>query len=526
MKKKAFLMLAIMLLAAALCVSACGNGQEPADQPGDQPADQPGDQPVGEGEGLELVIARYNDVTGFDPCYLTGNGQVIDNIYDRLLMRDGNMELQPGLATAWEMIDEYTWEFTLRQGVTFHNGAPFTAADVEFTISRIIAPDSGSTTVSYLKTIDHVEVVDEYTVRIVTTEPDPLILTRLSRYPSEILCKSYVEEVGNEVANEQPIGTGPYIFQEWAKDDYVILTSNVDYWNGVPEVTKVTWRCIPETSTRVSSLIAGEIDIAVAITASELPRIEEADNTYVSTAERAGNIVYVGLKTDEAPFDNPLVRQAMNYAVDVDAIVENVLGGAAVTTNSIIGPYDFGYVGEYEDWYEYDPDKARELLAEAGYADGFTANMDTVTWYLNCSDVGQAVAGYLAEVGINVTVNAVESSVYSSSVPAHTQAPMYFLGWSSTNSLDADAAIYSVLHSQDPYSTYYNSEMDAMLDAARSCMDETERAELYKQISDKVMEECPRIFLYQENKYYGCSEDIDFSGRIDDAIVVFDVHAK
>ncbi len=466
-----------------------------------------------------VIIGRAYDVAGLDPGFLKENAQVVDNIYDRLVMRDEEMNLVPGLATEWSQVNDTTWEFKLREGVKFHNGEDFNADAVKYSIDRVIDPEANSPTYSYIKTVESVEVIDEYTVYVHTTTADPLIPARFCRYPTEIVPPKYTEEVGQQGLSENPVGTGPYKFVSWTKDEQVVLEANEDYWDGAPEVKKVIFRSIPETSTRVSALITGEIDIAVGVTPDEVSRIESSDGIHLSTVEAGGNTVYVGLKCEEAPFDNKLVRQAMNYAIDVDAIVTNILGGAAKVTDNIIGEKDFGY-SEPLDGYEYNPEKAKELLAEAGYPDGFSCTVDTVNWYLKCDDVAQAIAAYLGQVGITVTVNPVESSVYRTSVPSGEQSPMYFLGWSSTNTLDADAAIYSVLHSSDSYSTYNNPEIDAKLDEARSCMDETKRAELYSEIEKTVLEEAPRIFLYKENKYYGVSDGVKWEGRVDDAIPV------
>ena len=474
---------------------------------------------------LEVVIARAFDVAGMDPGFLKENAQVVDNIFDRLIMRDTEMKLVPGLATEWSTVDELTWEFKLRKGVKFHNGEDFNAAAVKYSIDRVLNPANNAPTLSYIKTVDRVEVVDDYTVRVITKTSDPLIPTRFSRYPTEIVPPKYVDEVGKDVFAQKPVGTGPYKFVEWVKDDRVVLEANKDYWNGAPEVTKVTWRSIPESSTRNGALLAGEVDIATPIAPQDISSVSASDKVRISKVERGGNIVYVGLKTEEKPFNDVRVRQALNYAIDKDSIVKNVLTETAVRTSSMIGPKDFGYDGEPAG-YAYDPEKAKKLLAEAGYANGFETTLDCVNWYIKCTDVGQAISAQLAQVGIKVKVNSVESTVYRTSVPGKKQAPMYFLGWSSTNSLDADAAIFAVLHSGEAYSTYSNPEVDTMLDKARSSTNEAERKTLYSDIQKKVIEDAPRIFLYQENKYIGVSNKIQWEGRIDDAIPVATMKAK
>lgn len=515
MKKRRLLALALALITTTGILSGCGTSS--GDVAGS--AASSSSQSISSIEDGTVIIGRAYDVAGMDPGFLSENAQVVSNIYDTLVMRDSDEKTIPGLATEWKQVDDLTWEFKLREGVTFHNGEAFNADCVKYSIDRVLNPDNNSPCASYISTVESVEVMDDYTVRIHTFKADPLLATRFSRYPTQIVPPAYTEEVGQSGLAANPVGTGPYKFVSWTKDQEVVLEANADYWGGEPEVKKVIFRSIPETSTRVSALLNGEIDIAVSLDSSNMERLENADNAGLSTVEAAGNTVYIGLKCDTNPLNDVRVRQALNYAIDVDAIVSNVLGGTAVATDSLIGPADFGYSG---DWnvYTYDPEKAKSLLAEAGYPNGFEMTMDTVNWYMNDTDVGQAIAGYLDAVGVKVTVNPVESSVYRTNVPNGEQNPMYMLGWSSTASLDADAAVYSILHSGESYSTYSNPEMDALLDEARSCMDETERADLYKQIEDLAIQDCPRIFLYKENKYYGVSKRINWQGRIDDAINV------
>ncbi|SDF97015.1 peptide/nickel transport system substrate-binding protein [Fontibacillus panacisegetis] len=502
MKKTGLLaLLLILTMVAAGC--STGTSQKGAAQDG----------------SLEITIARAFDVNGLDPGFLTENAQVVDNIFDTLVKRDENEQLVPGLATSWSQVDENTWEFKLRENVKFTNGEPFNAEAVKYSIDRVLNPDNNAPTAGYISTIQEVQVVNDYTVHVITKNPDPLVPTRFNRYPTEIVPPKYTEEVGQEQFAQKPVGTGPYKFVEWNKGSSVVLEVNKDYWNGEPEVKKITFRSIPEASTRVSALLNGEVDLITAVSPEDREKIEGSSNAKLSSVERAGNTVYVGFKTDVEPFNNPKVRQALNYAIDTKSIVDNVLRGAAVQTESLIGPKDFGYAGEF-DTYGYDPDKAKQLLSEAGYPDGFSATLDTVNWYIKNTDVAQVIAEQLKAIGVNITVNNVESSVYRTLVPSGKQNSMYVLGWSSTNTLDADAAIYAILHSGESYSTYSNPEVDAKLEEARGTTDEERRKTLYKEIEEIVLQDAPRIFLYQENQYYGVSKKLNWEGRIDGSIPV------
>lgn len=500
---------AAVLSALAVSLTACAS-------PGSPPA---------EADALAIVVARPFDIAGLDPGFLTENAQVVDNIFDTLATRDADMKLVPSLAESWEQVSDNLWEFTLRQDVEFTNGEKFDAAAVKFSIDRVLDPENQAPTLSYISTVAEVKAVDDYTAQVVTKNPDPLIPTRFSRYPTEVVPPAYVAEVGQEAFAQKPIGTGPYVFDSWDKGTSVTLLRNESYWGEKPEVAKVTFKAYPEAATRVSALERGEVDLVTGVGADQREKIEKSESAYLSTVERAGNIVYIGLKTEAAPFDDLKVRQALNYAIDKKSIVDFVLQGAAVATNSIIGPSDFGYAGEPAG-YDYDPEKAKQLLAEAGYADGFEVQLDTVNWYLKNTDVAQAVAEQLRAVGVTVAINDVESSVYRQTVPAGQQSPMYVLGWSSTNTLDADAAIFAILRSGESYSTYDNPEVDKLLDEARFATTDTPRADLYKQIQDLYIADAPRIFLYQENQYYGISNKIDWQGRIDTALPVETIKAK
>lgn len=514
MKKSKFLLsLTLLAVIAAGCSTTSKSGSEP-DVAGETPAQK-----------LEITIARAFDVNGLDPGFLTENAQVVDNIFDTLVKRDENEQLVPGLATSWSQVDDTTWEFKLREGVTFTNDEPFNADAVKYSLDRVLDPANNAPTASYVSTIKEVNVVDEHTINVVTKKPDPLVPTRFNRYPTEIVPPKYAEEVGQEQFAQKPVGTGPYKFVSWDKGSNVVLEANADYWGGEPAVKKVTFRSIPEASTRVSALLNNEVDLITAVSPEDREKIESSSTARLSTVERAGNTVYVGFKTDVKPFDDPKVRQALNYAIDVKSIVDKVLQGAAVQTNSLIGPKDFGYAGEPEG-YGYDPEKAKQLLAEAGYPDGFSATLDTVGWYIKNTDVAQVIAEQLKAVGVNIKVNNVESSVYRTLVPAGKQSDMYVLGWSSTNTLDADAAIYAILRSGESYSTYANPDVDAKLDEARSVTDENKRKQLYQEIQDEVLKDAPRVFLYQENQYYGVADRLKWDGRVDGSIPVSTIAAS
>lgn len=505
-----------MLQRLAVLIAVCALLLPTLNQPA-QPASAAGERTD------ELIIARKQDINAMDPGMLTENAQVVDNIFDTLLRRDANMQLQPWLATEYTALNDTTWQFKLRQGVKFHNGEPFNAEAVKFSIERVLDPEKKAPTISYIRTVDHVEVVDEYTVNIVTKAPDPLLPTRMSRYPTEIVPPNYVNEKGDSYFASHPVGTGAYRFVEWVKDERLVLEANPDWWHGPVPIKRVVWRPIPEDATRMAALYTGEVDIAFDVPLQEVATLEQSATARLERVKHGGLIIYIGLKSDEpGPLADKRVRQALNYAVDVDSIVTNILGGLVTRTTSLIGPADFGYYADVPH-YPYDPEKAKALLAEAGYPAGFEVDFDTAPRYMKSVDVAQAIAEQLARVGVRARVRVNEWGVYTKLLPQHKQAPLYILGWGSTNTLDADAALYAILHSGEPYSTYSDPTMDKLLEKARFSMNPEERQELYKQISLLVREEAPRIFLYQEDVLYGVARDVNFQGRIDASVPVYDI---
>lgn len=472
----------------------------------------------------ELVIGRPVSTTAMDPGFLKEAATIVDNIFDTLVMRDENMKLVPGLALSWTAVDDTTWEFELRPDVTFHNGEPFNAEAVKFTIDRILDPEANSPTISYIRTVKGVEVVDDMTVRIMTDGPDPLLPTRMSRYPAYIVPPEYVQEVGRDEFARKPVGTGPYKFVEFVPDQHVILEANADYWRGAPDIDRVVWRPIPDATARVTALITGEVQLIEGVPADLTQLISSDDETELVKVPNGGLTIYLGLKSGETPLDNLKVRQALNMAIDRESIVENVLRGSGTVKGTQVGPYDFGYADIPVP--EYNPEKAKELLAEAGYPDGFDIAMQATRRYNNGAEVGQAIAQQFGEIGVNVDLEVPEWSVYIQQVPAGKQAPIYMLGWGSTQTLDADAAIYAIFHSGEPYSTVSNPELDKLLDESRKTVDAAKREEVLKQIQEVAAKQVPLLTLYQEDSLYGKRNEVEFTGRADARIPVFDIHMK
>jgi peptide/nickel transport system substrate-binding protein len=466
-----------------------------------------------------ITIARQVSTTAMDPGFLREAATIVDNIFDTLVMRDKDMHLIPGLAESWTAVDDTTWEFKLRQGVKFHNGEDFNADAVKFTIDRIIDPNAKSPTLSYIRTVEGVEVVDSYTVRIKTDGPDPLLPTRMSRYPAYVVPPKYVAEVGNDAFATKPVGTGPYKFVEFIPDQHVILEANPDYWRGAPSIGKVTWRAIPDDTARMTALVTGEVDLIENVPVDLAPMIKSSPDADLVQVKNGGLTIYLGLVMSEKPLDNVKVRQALDMAIDRKSIVDNILQGMASVKGTQVGPADFGYVDIPA--AAYDPAKAKALLAEAGLPDGFAIKMQSTHRYMKDGEIAQAIAQQFGDIGVKIEQEVLDWSVYVQQVPR--KGPIFMLGWGSTQTLDADAAVYAIMKTGEPYSTASIPELDKLLDESRQIVDPEARKAVLEKIQKLAAEQVPLITLYQEDSLYGKSKKVGFEGRPDARIPVYDI---
>ncbi len=472
----------------------------------------------------ELVIAQPASATAMDPGFLKESATLVDNLFDTLVLRDANMQLQPGLATSWKSLDDTTWEFTLRQGVKFSDGEPLNAQAVKFSIDRILDPAQHAPTISYIRTIKSVEVTGEYQVKIHTTGPDPLLPTRMSRYPTYIVPPAYVTKVGAAEFARKPVGSGAYTLTAFIPDEKVVMRANPDYWRGKPAIDTVTWRPIPEATGRITALLTGEVQLVDGVPADLVPALKNKPGVHLEQVKNGGLTIYLGLKNDQKPLNNVRVRQALSLALNRAAYTRDLLHGFGTPTGTMAGPKDFGY--EAIPAPVQDIAKAKALLAEAGYPQGFTLRFQAPRRYIASADVAQAIVQDLAAIGVKAELEVPEWSVYTQQVAAQKQAPMYMLAWGSTQTLDADAALYPILHSGEPYSTVNSPELDALLNSSRTTVDAAKREKILQQIQQVVAQQQPLIPLYKEDSLYASADNVTFTGRADSRIPLFDLRIK
>ncbi|SDZ39699.1 peptide/nickel transport system substrate-binding protein [Evansella caseinilytica] len=501
-----------MFITIVLLLAGCGDGHEDAAEKGTETKGE---------SGRTLTIAIGTDIVSFDihNHNNTSTEAVHDNMFNYLFKRDENNVIQPELVETFDIIDDRTVEMTLKEGVTFHNGDPLTSEDVKFTLERVAADDTLQEYPNY-KQIKEVEVIDDRTFRVITHEAEPSLFHRLSRLGSGILPKTYIEEEGWDNFLANPVGTGPYQFKEWVRDSKIVLTPYENYFEGVVEEwDEVVFRVIPENSTRVAELLTGGVDIAVNLPPADWERVAENEGTSVKTETSNRTIMLILRATEGYPTADLRVRQALDLAIDNKAITENVLRGGGIPTKTRVAPGNFGAEESLYNTYDYDVEKAKQLLKEAGYPDGFEMTLHSPHGrYLQDAEVAELIAGMLQAVNVDVRLELMEWSNFVEMRQAGENKDAYLIGLG--NSMFDGA--YSVdWYRSDRFvgeTDYKNEEIDTLLEASAVNLDVDERAKQIQEIQRIAAKEVPHIMLHQETINYGVSDRIEFVPSMDEMI--------
>ncbi len=488
----------------------------------------------------KVVVAQGVDPTTLDPQdhEETPAYNVLLNLYDTLLVRDKNLKITPWLATSYKLINPTTWEFKLRQGVKFTNGEEFDAEVAKFSLERMANP-ANNLRMTALRTIDHVEVKDKYTIHIVTSKPFPTLDAQLSLRGAMIPPK-YFKEHDKAFLARNPVGTGPFKFVKWVKDDQIELEANEQWWNGAPKIKTLVFRPIPEETTRMSALQTGEVDIATNVPPHLVKEIKNHPKVTVSSASSVRTIFipiytvkceliqgsYDCTKPIQSPVANPKVRQAINYAVDVDAIIKNVLEGQAIRTATPLTSKHFGYDPKLRP-FPHDPARAKKLLAEAGYPNGIDLVLNSPNGrYPKDKEVSEAVAGQLTQAGIRTQLKVYEWTTYMNNIAyRHGGDPMWLIGWGNTT-WDADYTFTPMFRTGQVLANYWNPDFNALLEDAQTNMDAKKRLQLYSKASRFFLDDPPAIPLYQQIDNYGVSRKLQWTARPDERIEGFSISIK
>lgn len=523
-RKKAYWLMAFLIVFAfflAACSGKSSSDDENGNGNGNNDGGNGGEQGNGDDTtvGGDLIILSQSEAVTLDPQMATDvpSSNVSTNIYDTLVTFDENMNIVGSLAEEFKQVDDTTWEFKLRSGVKFHDGSDLTADDVVATFNRVLDPNVGSPRAFLYEMITNVEAVDELTVRFTLEYPFAPFPAHLAHEGGSILSeesiqKDYEEMEKGETAGAyigtNPIGTGYFKLDQWEPGDYLKLVRNDDYWGEKAKLDSVTFRVVDEALTRIAELEVDNAHIIEPLNPSNMAQVENI--AHASVYKRASlSLAYIGFNMEKEPFNDVRVRQAISHAIDKTQILEGIYEGTGVPAVGPLAPDVWGYDPTVKP-LEYDLEKAKSLLAEAGYADGFS----TTIWTNDNPDrmkMAEYVQAALKELNIEVKIEVMEWGTYLAQTAAGNH-DMFILGWS-TATADADYATYPLFHSSnvgEPGNRTFtkDAELDKILEEARVETDETKRKELYRQAQEKLVEIAPMIYLLHTDLIVGVNDKV------------------
>jgi peptide/nickel transport system substrate-binding protein len=420
-----------------------------------------------------------------------------------LVLRDDGGNLIPGLATGWKQVDAKTWRFNLRQNVKWHDGKPFTAKDVVYTIGRIVNPQTAYGFLSRIDQVSGAKAIDDYTVEILTKTPTLTLLRGLSDIVMEP--EHYAAAQGADAMTKRPLGTGPFVFDKWVTGDRYELKANRNYWGGAPKVDRLVIRQIPEASTRVASLLAGESQIIEEVPVDLLDQVtSDSANRILETTSTAGMVL--SFDTRIPPFDNPKVREALNLAIDKPAILSQILKGhGELLQGQLLTKATFGFNPNLRA-QAYDPEKAKQLLKAANY--DFSTRVPIsyqAGKYLSDVDIVNVTVGMLNKIGVKAEANVMESGAYIKSLMGSKIGPVHLVGWYSLGDAIFATTWFTQSNGRPGWS---NKRYDELFKLAQSEMDENKRRGYYQEMMQIMNTEHPSIFLFGIQSIYGVKTNV------------------
>lgn len=459
-----------------------------------------------------VTIAVGSEASTLDPQKRDDGGEraINDNIYETLMTRTPQGELVPGLAAAAPVqIDATTWEFKLRPGVKFTNGEPFNADAVVVSIDRIIDPAFASEQMSYFGTLTGAEKVDDLTVRIKTSGPDPILPSRM--YWMKMVPAKYSSDPNFAT---EPAGTGPYKLASWTRGQEVVLDQNPDYWGDKPTIDEVRFRFIGEPGTRMSGLMAGELDVITNLLPEFVSQVPK------SAAVQGVETAVIILSTENEATKDERVRKALNIAIDRKALADSLYAGYATPTKGqLVNPRAFGF-NEAIEAYPYDPEQAKALIKEAG-AEGKTITIvgEAGRW-LKDRELIEAVGAYWKDAGLNVEFKIEEFGEYLNQLFDKKNRPDAVFVVNSNELLDADRETSFAYQAGGTASSNKDEEMAEWVKQARVETDVAKRKELYAKITQKAHDNYYLVPLLNMQDIYGFSQRLDWAPRVDAKLMV------
>jgi peptide/nickel transport system substrate-binding protein len=509
------LWITISLLVALVMLASCAPAATPA--PGETeapptaaPTTPPEPAPTSPAPPAEvpqvLNINMRVPPTDLDPQResAASGKMVLGNVFDRLVSLDSNMEVVPELAKSWDISDDgLTYTFYLEDGVTFHDGTPFNADAVKFSFERLIDPETGSGFFGDYEMINSVEVIDDSTVQFTLDYAHAPFLRRLAMTEAGIVSPSAVEELGPDFSSH-PVGAGPFKVDEWVSGERLVLVRNEDYWRELPKLERVNFSFIAEEQARIAALLAGDVDFDTVVPPSLLSMVEADPNMVV---ERGPSLFpeWVAFNVEKPPFDDVLVRRAVGYAIDVDTIIEEIFLGVGVRSTQPVAPGVFGYDDTIQP-IPFDPDMARDLLAQAGWEDtdgdgvvdkdGQEFSAEFVI--MNVTEIqrmAEAIQAYLADVGLQVEIVVEDWGAFLADMAAGNMN-MFVLGQENPMG-DADASLGYLFTCENidvsNYTRYCNAAYDKLVEEERRETDPEARLELLKEAINLVVDDAVQV---------------------------------
>lgn len=500
-----------LLVAVGLVLAACGSDNSSSTD--ETTRDTTADTTV-ETVPVEIVIALGSEPTSLDPQLVDDGGEraINDNIYETLLSREADGNLGAGLAVDLPTrIDDVTWEFTLREGVTFHDGSPFNSDSVVATVERIVklVADGKTQNDGFFKSLTGATKVDDTTVRITTAAADGVL-------PSRMYWLKMLPASAKDVADlsDSSNGTGPYKLASRDLGVNIVLEANTDYWGGAPSISKVTYEFIDESATRLAGLKSGKYDVI-----TNLAPQDAGEAPVVATAQGQEHPVLI-LDADQGITSDLKVRQALNYAVDKQAIADSLFGGyAVVDAGQLLSPSILGFNSDLSA-YEYDVDKAKALLKEAGVVGKEIQLVGESGRWLKDKELLEAVAGYWTEAGLKVNLEILEFGAYLDVLfDRENRADVVYVS-SSNDILDADRQLSTYYQAGGIGSSNTNVDLKQLIDDGRAELDATTRAGIYNQAVKIAYDEAYFVWLVNNEDVYGLSDRLIWSPRVDSKLLI------
>jgi peptide/nickel transport system substrate-binding protein len=466
-----------------------------------------------------IVVASVSDVSTLDPHLLDVNhptGSVIWSLFDSLVRRGPDGADLPRLAVSWERLDELTWRFHLRTDVKFQNGAMLTAADVKFSFDRMNkAPFSALQQLWQQTTLQEVRVVDAHTVELRTSKPSVTMLYWLEE--AFVAPQSYYSAHDAPYLNAHPLGSGPYKLVEWVPGDHVTLTANPNYFGGAPALKEVVFKVVPDLNARLNGLATGDIDLALELTPDTIAQANTASSRGIETLGLRKLHFGISQHSSVAALRDPRVRRALNYAIDVPTMLRTLMHGSTVPLASVVNPPN---AAPDLAPYGYHPERAKQLLVEAGFPNGFDLDIDFTPMWGQDKDVSETVAGYLNAVGIRTHLHADEWNDFRRKLSDASFDGLFYAGWAALINPSVELVIFTC-HQEDNASGYCDPKYDELVHAASTDFDPARRKAETDAAQKIVWDDAYWIFLWRAPLYAGLSNRIDYTLRPDDYVEIY-----